>query len=120
MPRTTRSRTYSVSEGLLDEWVERWRSDIVRLRRTRQARHGLGGTLTVLSGVHHVNYPGATGLPSTSRPRLTVAARCGLCVPPTLLTDDAERARRFICDRGPAVCKPLYSGDCTGRDGANA
>ncbi|MGY3205332.1 hypothetical protein [Streptomyces sp. TE5632] len=27
-------------------------------------------------------------------------------MPPTLLTDDAERARRFICDQGPAVCKP--------------
>ncbi|MFJ8696718.1 NIPSNAP family protein [Streptomyces roseolilacinus] len=32
MPRTTQLRTYTVREGLLDEWVERWRSDIVPLR----------------------------------------------------------------------------------------
>ncbi|MFD9716168.1 NIPSNAP family protein [Streptomyces sp. NPDC059076] len=33
MPRTTQLRTYTVREGLLDEWVERWRSEIVPLRR---------------------------------------------------------------------------------------
>ncbi|MFI9581973.1 GntR family transcriptional regulator [Streptomyces sp. NPDC052236] len=32
MPRTTQLRTFTVQEGLLDEWVERWRSDIVPLR----------------------------------------------------------------------------------------
>ncbi|MET7296751.1 NIPSNAP family protein [Streptomyces griseoloalbus] len=32
MPRTTQLRTYTVRGGLLDEWVERWRSDIVPLR----------------------------------------------------------------------------------------
>ncbi|MFF3934161.1 NIPSNAP family protein [Streptomyces hirsutus] len=32
MPRTTQLRTYTVRDGLLDEWVERWRSDIVPLR----------------------------------------------------------------------------------------
>ncbi|MFF9456443.1 NIPSNAP family protein [Streptomyces flaveolus] len=32
MPRTTQLRTYTVREGLLDEWVERWRNDIVPLR----------------------------------------------------------------------------------------
>ncbi|MGW5971224.1 NIPSNAP family protein [Streptomyces sp. NPDC055186] len=33
MPRTTQLRTYTVRDGLLDEWVERWRADIVPLRR---------------------------------------------------------------------------------------
>ncbi|MFF3558328.1 NIPSNAP family protein [Streptomyces tsukubensis] len=33
MTRTTQLRTYTVREGLLDEWVERWRTDIVPLRR---------------------------------------------------------------------------------------
>ncbi|MFD5656764.1 hypothetical protein [Streptomyces hirsutus] len=32
MPRTTQLRTYTVRDGLLDEWVERWRADIVPLR----------------------------------------------------------------------------------------
>ncbi|WP_329133512.1 NIPSNAP family protein [Streptomyces sp. NBC_01476] len=32
MPRTTQLRTYTVREGMLDEWVERWRSQIVPLR----------------------------------------------------------------------------------------
>ncbi|MGW2043808.1 NIPSNAP family protein [Streptomyces sp. NPDC001858] len=32
MPKTTQLRTYTVRDGLLDEWVERWRSEIVPLR----------------------------------------------------------------------------------------
>jgi hypothetical protein len=32
MQRSTQLRTYTVREGLLDEWVERWRSEIVPLR----------------------------------------------------------------------------------------
>ncbi|MFJ7767341.1 NIPSNAP family protein [Streptomyces sp. NPDC097107] len=32
MPRTTQLRTYTVKDGLLDEWVQRWRNDIVPLR----------------------------------------------------------------------------------------
>lgn len=32
MPKTTQLRTYTVKEGLLDEWVERWRQEIVPLR----------------------------------------------------------------------------------------
>jgi hypothetical protein len=32
MPRTTQLRTYTVRDGLLDEWVERWREEIVSLR----------------------------------------------------------------------------------------
>jgi len=32
MPRTTQLRTYTVRDGLLDEWVERWRAEIVPLR----------------------------------------------------------------------------------------
>ncbi|MHA4815075.1 NIPSNAP family protein [Streptomyces aculeolatus] len=39
MPRTTQLRTYTVREGMLDEWVERWRAEIVPLRR------GLGFTI---------------------------------------------------------------------------
>lgn len=32
MPKTTQLRTYTVRDGLLDEWVERWRQEIVPLR----------------------------------------------------------------------------------------
>lgn len=32
MSRSEQLRTYTVRDGLLDEWVERWRSDIVPLR----------------------------------------------------------------------------------------
>lgn len=39
MPKTTQLRTYTVREGTLDEWVERWRAEIVPLRR------GLGFTI---------------------------------------------------------------------------
>lgn len=32
MPKTTQLRTYTVRDGMLDEWVERWRAEIVPLR----------------------------------------------------------------------------------------
>ncbi|MFD8716558.1 MULTISPECIES: NIPSNAP family protein [Streptomyces] len=32
MPKTTQLRTYTVRDGLLDEWVQRWREEIVPLR----------------------------------------------------------------------------------------
>lgn len=32
MAKTTQLRTYTVREGMLDEWVERWRTEIVPLR----------------------------------------------------------------------------------------
>ncbi|MGP4110128.1 NIPSNAP family protein [Streptomyces sp. 4N509B] len=32
MARTTQLRTYTVRHGMLDEWVDRWRAEIVPLR----------------------------------------------------------------------------------------
>ncbi|MET9036989.1 NIPSNAP family protein [Streptomyces mirabilis] len=32
MPKTTQLRTYTVRDGMLDEWVERWRAEIMPLR----------------------------------------------------------------------------------------
>ena len=32
MPTTTQLRTYTVRDGLLDEWAQRWREEIVPLR----------------------------------------------------------------------------------------
>ncbi|MGJ3561759.1 hypothetical protein ACR6C2_40070 [Streptomyces sp. INA 01156] len=37
MPRTAQLRTYSVREGLLDEWVERWRSRAAEYERVGKA-----------------------------------------------------------------------------------
>jgi NIPSNAP len=33
MPRTTQLRTYTILEGRLEEWVRRWREEVVPLRR---------------------------------------------------------------------------------------
>jgi hypothetical protein len=33
MPTTTQLRTYTIREGLLDEWARRWREDILPVRR---------------------------------------------------------------------------------------
>ncbi|MFF3932520.1 NIPSNAP family protein [Streptomyces hirsutus] len=41
MAGTTQLRTYTVRDGLLDEWVERWRGDVVPLRR--KWGFGIGG-----------------------------------------------------------------------------
>ncbi|MFJ3552393.1 ATP-grasp ribosomal peptide maturase [Streptomyces sp. NPDC090114] len=83
----------------------------------QQARHGLGGILAALPGAHYVNHPWRNRAAEYKPAQLTTAARCGLRVPPTLLTNDAERARRFLRDHGPAVYKPLYNGEYTTRDG---
>ncbi|WP_331449210.1 ATP-grasp ribosomal peptide maturase [Streptomyces prasinus] len=83
----------------------------------RQARHGLGGILTALPGAHYVNHPWRNRAAEYKPAQLSAAARCGLHVPPTLLTNDVEQARRFLRDHGPAVYKPLYNSDYTGRDG---
>ncbi|MGK5450036.1 NIPSNAP family protein [Streptomyces radiopugnans] len=32
MAKTTQLRTYTVRDGMLDEWVERWREEVVPLR----------------------------------------------------------------------------------------
>ncbi|MEU3997451.1 ATP-grasp ribosomal peptide maturase [Streptomyces fungicidicus] len=83
----------------------------------QQARHGLGGILAALPRAHYVNHPWRNRAAEYKPAQLTTAARCGLRVPPTLLTNDAERARRFLRDHGPAVYKPLYNGEYTDRDG---
>ncbi|MGW5211157.1 ATP-grasp ribosomal peptide maturase [Streptomyces sp. NPDC004051] len=103
-----RPRPYSASEGLNGpdaDWC------------AQQARHGFGGILTSLPGAHYVNHPWCNRAAEYKPAQLTTAARCGLRVPPTLLTNDAERARRFIRDHGPAVYKPLCNSDYTDRDG---
>ncbi|MBZ6114581.1 MULTISPECIES: ATP-grasp ribosomal peptide maturase [Streptomyces] len=83
----------------------------------QQAHHGLGGILATLPGAHYVNHPWRNRAAEYKPAQLTAAARCGLHVPPTLLTNDVERARQFIRDHGPVVYKPLYNGEYVGPDG---
>lgn len=99
-----RPRPYSTPEGLDGQDAD-W--------CVQQARHGLGGILTSLPGAHYVNHPWRNRAAEYKPAQLTAAARHGLCVPPTLVTNAPERARQFIRDHGPAVYKPLYNSDYT-------
>ncbi|WP_329018390.1 ATP-grasp ribosomal peptide maturase [Streptomyces sp. NBC_00690] len=75
---------------------------------TAHARHGLGGVLGALDCLY-VNHP-HRNLAAGYKPRQTTeAARAGLTVPPTLITNDPAEARAFAEEYGPIVYKPLRS-----------
>ncbi|MEU9190134.1 ATP-grasp ribosomal peptide maturase [Streptomyces sp. NPDC048484] len=82
-----------------------------------QARYGLGGILASLPDARYVNQPWANRAADFKPAPLSRAAQCGFHVPPTLLTNDVEEARRFVSEHGPAVYKPLYNTDYTDEDG---
>ncbi|MGW6304355.1 ATP-grasp ribosomal peptide maturase [Streptomyces niveus] len=81
-----------------------------------QARYGLGGVLGALTGAHYVNHPWRNRDAEYKPAQLATAVQCGLAVPPTLLTNDPERARQFASDYGPAVYKPVRNTDHLGGD----
>ncbi|MFE7129356.1 ATP-grasp ribosomal peptide maturase [Streptomyces sp. NPDC057638] len=73
---------------------------------TAHARHGLGGVLGALDCLY-VNHP-HRNLAAEFKPRQIVeAARAGLAVPPTLITNNPAEARAFAKEYGPVVYKPL-------------
>ncbi|MER7047817.1 ATP-grasp ribosomal peptide maturase [Streptomyces jumonjinensis] len=75
---------------------------------TAHARHGLGGVLGALDCLY-VNHP-HRNLAAEFKPRqIAEAARAGLAVPPTLITNDPSAARAFAKEHGPVVFKPLRS-----------
>lgn len=74
---------------------------------TEEARYGLGGTLASLPGTHYVNHPWRNRNAEYKPAQLAAAGRCGLDVPPTLLTNDPDQAREFAREHGPVVYKPL-------------
>ncbi|MGW0824077.1 ATP-grasp ribosomal peptide maturase [Streptomyces sp. NPDC002845] len=82
-----------------------------------QARYGLGGLLAALPGAHYVNHPWRNRDAEYKPAQLAAAARSGLHVPPTLVTNDPERARRFAREYGPVVYKPLRNTDYADHDG---
>ncbi|MGM9381257.1 ATP-grasp ribosomal peptide maturase [Streptomyces antibioticus] len=72
-----------------------------------QVRHGLGGILYALDGPLWVNHPLRDAAADHKPAQLAVARRLGLSVPPTLVTNDPDEARRFISVHGPAIAKTL-------------
>lgn len=72
-----------------------------------QVRHGLGGVLYALPGCRYVNHPLRNAEAEHKPLQLAVAGRLGLTVPPTLVTNDPDEARRFIADHRDVVHKTL-------------
>jgi len=74
----------------------------------REAIHGFCGVLGALDCLY-VNHP-ALNYAAEFKPRqLAVAARCGLTIPRTLVTNDPEEARAFV-DETNAILKPIRGG----------
>ncbi|MDC2953013.1 ATP-grasp ribosomal peptide maturase [Streptomyces gilvifuscus] len=70
-----------------------------------EARHGLGGVLNDLHDALYVNHPCAVTRADFKPAQLQRFAELGLRIPPTLVTNDAETARKFAADHGPVVYK---------------
>jgi ATP-grasp ribosomal peptide maturase len=73
-----------------------------------EARLGLGGVLAALDAVW-INDPMRVAAAEYKPLQLRAAARCGLTVPPTLVTNDAVSVDEFTAEHGPVVCKTLSS-----------
>ncbi|MFD3558792.1 ATP-grasp ribosomal peptide maturase [Streptomyces sp. NPDC058686] len=72
-----------------------------------QVRYGLGGTLYALDAPLWVNHPLRNAAADYKPAQLAVAQRLGLCVPPTLVTNDLGEARAFIAGHGQVIFKTL-------------
>ncbi|MFI1353325.1 ATP-grasp ribosomal peptide maturase [Streptomyces sp. NPDC020898] len=72
-----------------------------------QVRYGLGGTLYALRNCLWVNHPLRNAAADYKPAQLALAHRTGLTVPPTLVTNDPDEARRFIRDHHQVICKTL-------------
>ncbi|MFJ6252499.1 MULTISPECIES: ATP-grasp ribosomal peptide maturase [unclassified Streptomyces] len=83
---------------------------------TAEARHGLGGVLNHLHDAFYVNHPSAVTAADFKPAQLQQAIRLGLAIPPTLVTNDIEQARKFAADHGPVIYK-TFRGLPTGEDG---
>ncbi|MEU3278840.1 ATP-grasp ribosomal peptide maturase [Streptomyces antibioticus] len=70
-----------------------------------EARHGLGGILNHLYGALYVNHPLAVTAADFKPSQLTRFAELGLRIPPTLVTNDIEAARKFAADHERVIYK---------------
>lgn len=68
-----------------------------------QARHGLPGVLTGLSGVTWLNHPAAMADARVKPYQLAVASRCGLQIPATLVTNDPAAVGDFAARAGGRI-----------------
>ncbi|MEU3620465.1 ATP-grasp ribosomal peptide maturase [Streptomyces sp. NPDC006872] len=70
-----------------------------------EARHGLGGVLNHLHGALYVNHPAAVTRADFKPAQLQRFAELGLAIPPTLVTNDIEAARKFAADHEHVIYK---------------
>jgi ATP-grasp ribosomal peptide maturase len=82
-----------------------------------EARYGLGGTLAALPGAHYVNHPWRNRDAEFKPAQLATAARCGLTVPATLITNDPDKARVFVLAHRPVLYKPFRQTEYTDAGG---
>ncbi|MFC4586968.1 ATP-grasp ribosomal peptide maturase [Sphaerisporangium corydalis] len=70
-----------------------------------EARHGLSGLLANLPNCRYVNHPASITKSDFKPAQLRVAARMGLAVPVTLISNDLEEIKKFVAEREPVVYK---------------
>ncbi|MFC4610693.1 ATP-grasp ribosomal peptide maturase [Streptomyces maoxianensis] len=97
-----RPSPYAAPEGI-DGQAGRWCAE--------EARYGLGGIVGALPGARYVNHPWRNRDAEYKPAQLATAERCGLTVPPTVITNEPDQARRFADRYGPVIYKPLRETD---------
>ncbi|NEA49378.1 ATP-grasp ribosomal peptide maturase [Streptomyces sp. SID10815] len=100
-----RRPTPHTADLAMDEQTGRW--------AVEEARYGLGGILTALPGAYYLNHPWRNRDAEYKPAQLATAAACGFTVPPTLITNDPDRARAFAAEHGPVLYKPLRETEYT-------
>ncbi|MBG0854953.1 ATP-grasp ribosomal peptide maturase [Streptomyces spinoverrucosus] len=70
-----------------------------------EARHGLGGVLHSLRRALYVNHPSAVARADFKPTQLQRFAELGVRIPPTLITNDPEAARKFAATQEQVVYK---------------
>lgn len=105
---TTRDLDLSLVRSVYHRRPGAWRFDDLSEQARRfaiaEARHGLGGLLAGLPGLH-VNDVFAIARAEYKPLQLQVAAAIGLPVPPTLITNDTAAVAAFEVEHGPIVYK---------------
>ncbi|MEU2378177.1 ATP-grasp ribosomal peptide maturase [Streptomyces misionensis] len=81
-----------------------------------EARHGLGGVLSGLHAPLYVNHPSAVARADFKPAQLQRFAALGLRIPPTLITNDLDEARKFAAGHEYVVYK-TFRGLPPGDDG---
>ncbi|TDQ55053.1 hypothetical protein EV190_101375 [Actinorugispora endophytica] len=83
-----------------------------------QSRWGFGGLLARVPKALYVNHPWRNRDAESKPAQLAAANSAGFTIPPSLVTNDPERAREFVTANAPVVYKPLWRGDYHADDGS--